>query len=217
MGKFFVSILLSVQIALVSIQCLKGEAPPSTQVPEVTSVQHIIWVWFENKEVSQITTGTAPTFTNFAANNVNLTNFYAVTHPSQPNYLDAFSGSTQGVTDDGHYTFTSTVDNLANQLAVAGKSWRMYMQDYPVSCFDGDTSTGGVDGPGVAGTYVRKHNPAISFENVRLNPTQCSNIQPLANFDPTVNFAFVTPNLINDMHDGTIAQGDTFLRRFFRW
>src|SRR5207237_117034 len=129
-------------------------------------------------------------------------------------YLDAFSGATQGVTNDAHFTFPSSVDNLANQLAVAGRSWRMYVQGYPGGCSDVDTFAGGIDGPGVAGQYVRKHNPAISFENVRLNAGQCANIQPLANFDPMVNFAFVTPNMINDMHDGTIGQGDTFLQGF---
>ena len=99
-------------------------------------------------------------------------------------------------------------------MAAAGKSWRVYVQDYPGSCSDLDTSTGGVDGPGVAGQYVRKHNPVISFESVRLDPVQCANVQSLANFDPSVNFAFVVPNMTNDMHDGTIAQGDTFLQAF---
>ena len=162
----------------------------------------------------QITAATAPYFTSFAAANVNLTNFYGVSHPSQPNYLDGFSGSNQGVTGDGYYTFPASTDNLAKQLAAAGKSWRVYAQDYPGNCFDGDSSTGGVDGPGLPGQYVRKHNPVISFESVRLDPIQCANVQPLANFDPTVNFAMVVPNMTNDMHDGTTAQGDAFLQAF---
>ena len=137
-----------------------------------------------------------------------------MSHPSQPNYLDAFSGSNQGITGDGYCTFPASTDNLAKQLAVAGKSWRVFAQDYPGNCSDLQTSAGGVDGPGVAGTYVRKHNPAMDFESVRLDPVQCANIQALANFDPTVNFAMVVPNLINDMHDGTTAQGDAFLQAF---
>ena len=81
----------------------------------------------------QITPATAPYFTSFAAANVNLTNFYGVSHPSQPNYLDAFSGSNQGVTGDGYCTFPASTDNLAKQLATAGKSWRVYAQNYPGS------------------------------------------------------------------------------------
>ena len=118
------------------------------------------------------------------------------------------------MTNDNHFTFTAATDNLAKQLATAGKSWRLYAQDYPGACSDVDTFAGGVDGNGVAGTYVRKHNHFISFESVRLDPTQCSFIQPLANFDPTVNFALIVPNLTNDMHDGTTAQGDAFLGAF---
>jgi Phosphoesterase family len=190
------------------------DSRPRSPMASDSGIQHIIWVWFENRETTQITAATAPYFTSFAAANVNLTNFYGVSHPSEPNYLDGFSGSNQGVTNDGHYTFPASTGNLAKQLAAAGKSWRVYAQDYPSTCFDGDSSSGGVDGPGLAGQYVRKHNPAISFESVRLDSTQCAYIQRLANFDPTVNFALVVPNLINDMHDGTTAQGDAFLQAF---
>ena len=221
MTRLLALILVLGVTVLVSIRRLDAQTGPMTEgIPQqsqttaVSGIQHIIWVWFENRESTQITAATAPYFTSFAAANVDLTNFYGVSHPSQPNYLDGFSGSNQGVTDDGHYTFPAATDNLAKQLAAAGKSWRAYAQDYPSVCFDGDTSTGGVDGPGLAGQYARKHNPAISFESVRLDPTQCAYIQPLANFDPTVNFAMVIPNLTNDMHDGTTAQGDAFLQAF---
>ena len=191
-----------------------GGIEPQSPAASVSGIQHIVWVWFENKEVTQITGATAPYFTSFAAANVNLTNFYGVTHPSQPNYLDAFSGSNQGVTDDGYCTFPASRDNLAKQLAAAGKSWRVYAQNFPGACSDISSSPVGVDGIGAAGYYVRKHNPVIAFESVRLDPIQCANVQPLANFDPTANFVMVVPNMINDMHDGTIAQGDAFLQAF---
>ncbi|MEP6849896.1 MAG: alkaline phosphatase family protein [Acidobacteriota bacterium] len=178
------------------------------------SIKHVIWVWFENRDPSQINSTTAPFFTSFAAAHANFTNYFGVSHPSEPNYLAAFSGSTQGVVDDGHFSFPATTDNLAKQLTAAGRSWRLYAQGYPGNCFNGDTANGGVDGPGVAGQYVRKHNPAVSFESVTLDPALCANVQPLANFDPTVNFAMVVPNMINDMHDGTTAQGDAFLQSF---
>jgi hypothetical protein len=183
--------------------------------PQTTAVNHVFWIWFENREVTDITAATAPTFDNFANTFARLTNFFGVEHPSQPNYIDSFSGSNQGVIDDLHHTFAANGnDNLAKQLDAAGKSWRVYAQDYPGACSDLDFFTGGVDGPGVAGQYARKHNPVISFESVRLDATQCSFIQPLATFDPSVNFAFVVPNQTNDMHDGTTAQGDAFLNAF---
>jgi hypothetical protein len=213
------SLLLLFALAIfVSTQCSSAQdlqgGPLQPQAVPIPGVNHIIWVWFENRENTAITAATAPTFDSFATSNVNMANFFGVEHPSQPNYLDAFSGSNQGVTNDNHFTFPASTDNLAKQMAVAGRSWRVYAQDYPGGCSDLDTFAGGVDGPGVAGTYVRKHNPAISFESVRLDPAQCANIQSLASFDPTVNFAFVVPNMINDTHDGTVAQGDAFLAGF---
>ena len=221
MARLLALILVFGVIVLVSIRRLDAQTiniaddvQPQSQTAAVSGIQHIIWVWFENRESTAITAATAPYFTSFAAANVNLTNFYGVSHPSQPNYLDAFSGSNQGVTNDSYCTFPASTDNLAKQLAAAGKSWRVYAQNFPEGCFDGATSTGGVDGPGLPGQYVRKHNPAISFESVRLDAIQCANVQRLANFDPTVNFAMVVPNMTNDMHDGTTAQGDAFLQAF---
>ena len=70
--------------------------------------------------------------------------------------------------------------SVTKQFAAAGMSWRVYVQNYPGNCFDGDSFFGGIDGPGVSGQYVRKHNPVISFESARLNPAECANIQPLA-------------------------------------
>lgn len=185
-----------------------------TPLPTVSGIDHIIWIWFENKEFNQITAASAPTFASFAAAGVNFTEFYGHTHPSQPNYLHAFSGSSQGVTTNNYCTFPAPTDSLPQQLAAAGKTWRLYAQGYPGNCSDVETFAGGIDGPGVSGRYDRKHNPAIPFEGTRLNPAQCANIQPLANFDPLVNFSFVVPNAINSMHDGTIAQGDAFLQAF---
>src|SRR4051812_31812482 len=43
----------------------------------------------------------APFMRALARHGANLVNMSAETHPSQPNYLALFSGSTWGVTDDG--------------------------------------------------------------------------------------------------------------------
>ncbi len=70
-------------------------------------------------------------------------------------------------------------------------------------------------GRGPTGAYARKHDPAISFTYVSGDAARCADIQPLRDFDPVKGaFEFITPNLINDMHDGSIAQGDAFLRDF---
>jgi hypothetical protein len=61
---------------------------------------------------------------------------------------------------------------------------------------------------------VRKHNPPMSFTYVSGSATQCANVQPLARFDPSVNVAFVSPNLCNDAHDCSLTTADNFLKGF---
>ncbi len=142
--------------------------------------------------------------------------FYAITNPSQPNYLALWSGSMHGVTTN------TTVDlpgeSISSQMTAAGLSWRTYAQNYPATgCNTGSSYTGGIDGWGEPGTihgYVRRHNPAMSFTSVSLDANECAKIQPLASFDPLVNFAFVVPNNCNNMHDCSLATGDAFLQAF---
>ena len=202
-----------------------GTSSTATQTPTPTftpgprpsftpsaGISHVVVVWMENRESSAVTASTMPYLYGLSQTYGRADGFYAVTHPSLPNYLAFWSGSTQGVTDDADHNLAAA--SLSSQMAAAGKSWRTYAQDYPAGgCSTGSAYSGGVDGPGVAGTYARKHNPAMSFTFVS-GSSQCANVQPLASFDPGVNFAFVAPNLCNDMHDCSPAKGDAFLRAF---
>src|SRR5262249_31288811 len=125
----------------------------------------------------------------------------AVEHPSQPNYLDLFSGSNQGVTDDScPHTFST--ENLASELAAAGLSFTGFSEDLPSA---GSTVC-------TSGAYARKHAPWINFSNVATTANQ-----PFTSFPTDLNtlptLSFVIPNLNDDMHDGTIAQGDTWLQQ----
>jgi phosphatidylinositol-3-phosphatase len=187
---------------------------PASARPSASSatIAHVIVVWMENREASAVTASSMPYLYGLAQTYGRADQYYAITHPSLPNYLAFWSGSTQGVTDDGVYNLAA--ESISNQMAAAGRSWRTYAQDYPAGgCHTGGSYSGGLDGPGVAGTYARKHNPAMSFTFVS-GSGQCANIQPLASFDPSVDFAFVAPNLCNDMHDCPPAQGDAFLKAF---
>ena len=85
------------------------------------------------------------------------TRSYGVTHPSQPNYLALFSGSTQGVISNScPHTFDS--DNLATALLDKGLSFVSYSESLPVA---GDTRC-------TSGAYQRKHNPLVNWQGTRL-------------------------------------------------
>ena len=190
---------------------------PGASTPPLSStsgsIAHVVVVWMENKETSQITPSSMPYLYGLSQTYGRTEAFFGVAHPSLPNYLAFWSGSTQGVTDDAIHDVTAA--NLSSQLTAAGKQWRVYAQNVPGNCFTGAMASGGTDGPGVAGTYARKHEPAISFKSVSGDPTECAKIQPLASFDPTAAaVAFVVPNLCNDMHDCSFAAGDAFLQSF---
>jgi phosphatidylinositol-3-phosphatase len=165
----------------------------------------VVVVMEENHAYNEIIgdTADAPYINNtLAAGGASFTQSFAIEHPSEPNYLDLFSGSNQGVTDDScPHTFSA--DNEGAQLIAAGYTFAGYSQGLP--------STGST--VCTSGAYARKHVPWTNFSNV---PT--ADNKPFSSFPSSANYAtlptvsYVIPDLNNDMHDGTIAQGDTFLK-----
>jgi hypothetical protein len=178
------------------------------------SFSHVYLIVLENEEYgSLVGSADAPYFNSLISSYGLATNYFGVAHPSQPNYLALFSGSTQGVTDDSNHDVSAT--NLADQLEAKGKSWAVFAQDYPGNCFTGATKGGSGEGIGAKGSYARKHNPAISFTDISTNPTRCAHITNLAAFDPAAaDFELIVPNQCNDMHSCPISTGDEFLRAF---
>ena len=134
-----------------------------------------------------------------------------LSHPSLPNYLGYVSGSIQNnpqdtTPQDGTYPGPQFTDELAS----AGIAWKAYMQDMPVACDLTDQY-----GPG---SYDVNHNPFMYFNSVRNNASQCNRDVPYPQLTADLSagtapaFIWVTPNTTNDMHDGTPAQGDAFLK-----
>jgi hypothetical protein len=186
-------------------------SPSGTGVPDF---RHIYVIVMENKEYSSIVgSSSAPYLNSLIAQYGLATQFYAETHPSEPNYIALTSGGLQGTSSDGAYDLT--VPNLFDQVVASGLTWHVYAQGYPGKCFQGSIGASVLDGPGAAGEYVRKHNPAISYTTISGSPTRCANITGLAGFDPAAaDFEFIVPNQINDMHSSSTAAGDVFLRTF---
>jgi hypothetical protein len=138
------------------------------------------------------------------------TNSHALTHPSQPNYLDLFSGSNQGLTDDS--CSPSTVfpqPDLGGQLIAAGMSFAGYSESMPSSGYVGcSDSIGGI-------LYARKHNPWANFSDVSgptTNLTYASFPNSADGFSKLPTVSFVIPNQLDDMHSASIQQGDNWLQ-----
>jgi phosphatidylinositol-3-phosphatase len=191
-----VAAIATIALTAVVLTATSSQAQAATSVPRF---DHIVLVMFENKATSQITSSSAPYFTSLASQGAKFTQSFAITHPSQPNYLALFSGSTQGITnDDCPKNFSGT--NLGAQLIGAGLTFKGYSESMPSAGYTGCSS----------GTYRRKHNSWVDFSNVPAasNLTYASFPTDYATL-PTVSF--VTPNMCNDMHDCSIGTGNTWL------
>jgi len=181
---------------------LTAASPSAQAAASVPRFDHIVLVMFENKASSQITASSAPYFQSLAAQGANFTQSYAITHPSQPNYIALFSGATQGVTnDDCPKNFSG--DNLGNQLITAGLTFKGYSESMPSNGYTGCSS----------GNYQRKHNSWVDFTNVPAasNLTYAS-FPSSSNYASLPTVAFVTPNMCDDMHDCSVGTGNTWLR-----
>lgn len=170
--------------------------------PGVPRPDHTVVVVMENHSYANIIGNpSAPYINALAGTGATFTQSFAVTHPSEPNYLALFSGSTQGLTSDScPHTFTGT--NLGSELIGKQLTYTGYSETMPSAGYTGCTS----------GSYARKHNPWVNFTNV----PAASNL-PFSSFPTSYpslpTLSVVIPNLTDDMHDGTVAQGDTWLRQ----
>jgi hypothetical protein len=183
----------AVQGAPVACGGLASQTPPST-------VKHVVWIWMENHSYSEIIGSSSAPYINTLASQCGLaTNYSAVTHPSLPNYIAATSGSPQGITDDNPpSSHPLNVPSIFGQVPS-----RSFQESMPSNCDVND-----------AYPYAVKHNPEAYYTPLA---AQCATQDvPLSGFNPSSlpAFSFVTPNLTNDMHDGTVAQGDAWLSNF---
>ena len=201
-------------LAVLLVGASQTAAPAAAATPVVPAFSHIYVVVMENHEYGTIEGNRKAPFINALIGRYGLaTNYRAVAHPSEPNYLALFAGSTLGVTDDGVHDLGAR--NLADQIEAGGRTWHVYAQDDPGRCSTAAAVPGGVDLVGAPGWYARKHDPAISFTDISGSPSRCARITHLAGFSPTAaDYELIVPNMVNDMHDGTVAQGDAFLRAF---
>ena len=139
-------------------------------------------------------------------------------HPSEPNYFWMVAGQNFGILDDGdpisHHIATRS--HIADQLELAGLSWKSYQESMGEPC-----------GLASHGRYGAKHNPFVYFDDVNgwdgqaFHPEQrcVAHVVDYTELDGDIarralpRYAFITPNLDNDMHDGSIADGDAWLAR----
>jgi hypothetical protein len=176
---------------------------------------HVVIVVEENKDVDAILDKPEADYINsvLRKEGANFTNMFGEEHNSEGNYFWLFSGSNHSVGFfDAIPAHAFSTPNLGQALLARGRTFKGYAEGLP--------EVGSLKPR--AGSYARKHVPWISFNNIPDTnfrfldfPTDSADFKTL----PTVSF--VIPDLQHDMHDGTIKEGDTWLRdnldRYYQW
>ncbi|MFT3692768.1 MAG: alkaline phosphatase family protein [Kofleriaceae bacterium] len=139
-------------------------------------------------------------------------------HPSEANYLWMVSGENFGVLDDEDPAVHSleSTSHLADQIEMAGLTWKSYQESMGAPC-----------GLRSHGRYAAKHDPFVFFNDVNgwdgtefQRSERCiDHVVDYTTLDRDIAngtvpaYAFITPNLDDDMHDGSVAEGDAWLSR----
>ncbi len=213
--------------AMAGLALLAGPAGPARadNRADLKNFQHVFVIMMENTGFNALIGNPNAPWVNQAAQRYGLaTSYFGVTHPSQPNYIAATSGSTNGVTADTNVTLD--VPNIVDQLEAHGKTWKAYMQSYALCTMPLASACGNQ-------LYERKHNPFVSYTDVQSNPARMANIVDLSQFSTDLagntvpDYVWISPDQCHDMHgrgatpadpcdfsqeQSLIATGDAFLQ-----
>jgi hypothetical protein len=181
-------------------------APCGTMPRAATHYSHVIWIWMENNPYTSIMDNPTAPYINFLASECGIaTNYHNISHPSLPNYIAATSGLPYaGISQfRGDCNVSASCSTSAPSIFGQGESWKSYDESMPSNCFNGNTSL-----------YAIRHNPApyyTTLSGCATNDVPYTQLSSDRAGGTLPAFSFITPNLIDDMHNGTVADGDTWL------
>ncbi|KAK0534178.1 hypothetical protein OC842_002711 [Tilletia horrida] len=171
----------------------------------------IIQIWFENTNAA--VAYSTPAFMDLAKQGLTLTSSYAVTHPSEPNYIASVTGDFFGLADDSFNYIPSNITSVFDLLDEKSISWACYEEQLPTDGYTGFnyTQKAYINGSATWTYYVRKHNPCAILNSVSGNDTLRQRNRNFNDFAADVNanalpqWSFFTPNMVNDGHDTSPA------------
>jgi phosphatidylinositol-3-phosphatase len=193
--------------AVVSPPVATAATAPCGTVSTPSTYKHVIWIWMENHSYGDIIgdTAQAPYINSLAAECGLATNYHNISHPSLPNYIAGTSGlgGRQIKLFNNDCSVSKKCSTSSPSIFGQGETWKAYQESMPANCYGSNS-----------GEYAVRHDPPPYYTTL----SGCANLDvPYSQLatdlasDALPAFSFVTPNLIDDMHDGTIADGDTWL------
>jgi phosphatidylinositol-3-phosphatase len=208
-GRAFAGLALAVAaLAIVGAghpgQATAATSPcgPTATVPHYT---HVVVIAFENHSYASVLGPSAPLsyFKTLAGQCGTATHYTATSWPrSLPNYLEVTSGTTGGITGDcaPGPRCRSAAPSIFEQVGPSG--WRSWDESAPAPCAMQD-----------AYPYVARHEPSLYFSRIPAATCQ-RNALPMPSLLPQPGRAFtwIAPNMLDDMHDGTLTRAQSWLR-----
>src|SRR6266704_1516784 len=189
-----------------------------------SAFQYIVTILMENNGLCDVTPSVvsgcssssipAPYLTTLAQTYGFSTHYTAVDHPSEPNYVALFGGSTFGYASDGYCCFQLNAPNLVERLEAAGLTWKAFAED--------------ASGSGTCNFMPPRagdHYPFIGFSDMKTSARCADMLATTSPLDPEFvaalngatlpNYVWLTPNDTDNMHSSSVAVGDAYLATLF--
>lgn len=213
------------------IGCARNTPPPPSGRTGATSLpahefDHVIVVVLENENANSV--DAIPAMKALAQRGALLRNYYAVAHPSYPNYLALISGNTFVATDPrarhdpiayraldfGDAQLLINAPTIIDGMEARGLSWDAFAEDYP----DSSSAPTQCDWRRESGLYARKHFPFLSFQTFHEHAGWCAHVRNLKwlRKDSLAAYTFIAPNLIHDGHNAPLDSAVVWLGAFLR-
>jgi phospholipase C len=214
---FFILTILALASACSSSFSSKNQIStpiPDTPTSRVPNFDHVVIITFENRDYDNVIGNVfMPNYNWYAWKYTLLTQFYAVTHPSLPNYLAMIGGDTFNISTDCYGCFVDA-KSLPDLIEASGRTWKTYQEGMQIPCGLGSQDES---------DYLQKHNPFVYFDPIRLDRERCQdhvvslkNLQTDIDADTLPNFIFITPDMCHIAHDCQLYKTDIWLGKLMK-
>jgi phosphatidylinositol-3-phosphatase len=195
-----VAALVAVAAALLSAAVARSAPLPFDRPSRVAVLV------LENRSYDEVIGNAEAPYLNALARRYALaTNYYAIGHPSLPNYIALIGGSTFEIHRDCNGCDTDA-HSLVGQLDAAGISWKAYFEDL---------TSNRRPGPKTA-SYDPHYNPFVYYEGIRSSALGRSRVVDFDELRSNLRrrtlprFSWIAPGVLHDGHDGSLREADRY-------